>query len=294
MSLPQAEDRSEFEARLEREARRFDLKPLLDLLRAKGYAREDLLFEGAREQSSSRSIVEAVRFFGQPRRVLITLNLGLVASGLLPSYFLAVVEASPDPERFYNFIRFFDHHLIGGFVRAVYPEDNPRLYRDYGEVLRTYLAMLGPASVGTLHWLLALHFPELGVRLTRCTFLHQTASYAVRLGEARLDGAGILGRVYPWGDAGFVAELIADEETDERGQSWASVVAERLGARLLPLLAPFRVPLVVRLRTLRHARWATLGPRGYLGYDRMRGDPGSGHVTQVYSGVAGEDPTPLR
>lgn len=294
MSLPRGAGLSELEARIEREARRFDLKPLLDLLRARGYAPEDLLFEGARDESSSRSIVEAVRFFGEPRRVLITLNLGLLASGLLPSYFLAVVEASPDPERFHDFLRFFDHRLIDGFVRAVYPEDDPRLYRDYREALRAYLAMLGPASVSTLHWLFALHFPELGVRVERRTFVHETAAYSLRLGESLLDGSGILGHVYPWGDAGFVAELIAEEETDDRDRSWASVVAERLHARLLPLLAPYRIPLVVQLRTLHHASWATLGPRGYLGYDRLRGDPESGHVTLIHSGVTGEDPTPSR
>src|SRR6185369_7117275 len=72
------DSRPAFEARIVREARRFELKPLLDLLVARGYTREEILFEGTHEGSAT-NFVEAVRFEKEPVRVVVlTLNLGLL------------------------------------------------------------------------------------------------------------------------------------------------------------------------------------------------------------------------
>lgn len=288
-------ERAAFEERLAREVHRFDLKPLLDLLAARGYDRGAILFESTHEgASSSSAIVRAIRFPRKPARgVVITLNLGLLGDNtLLPSYFFRVIEASPDPDRFFDFIRFFDHRLIDNLLRAIYPEDDPRLYSDWAGVQRSFFKMLGPASVSTMQWIGQRHFPELGVRVSRRALASETTSHAFRTGESRLDGTGILGKVYQSDATGFLLELTAEEETDARGRGWPSIVRERLNERVLPLLAPFRVPLVVRLRVLFHASWARLDApaaveHGYLGYERLRGDAESGHATIVYRGVTG-------
>lgn len=288
-------ERDAFERWLAREARRFDLRPLLDLLRDKGYAREDILFEGAHEGSSSPSIVEAVRFRRWPAPgAVVTLNLGLLGDGaLLPSYFLEVVESLPRPERFHDFIRFFDHRLVEGFLRAVYPEQEGGPFGDFDRVLRAYFRMLGPGSISTMQWLWQLYFPELPVRVTRQAAARETRSHAFRTGESRLDGTGILGMVYPWDASELVVELVAEDETDDRGRRWPGLIEARMSERVLPLLAPFHVPLLVRLRVLYHATWARLDTPGaadpsYLGYERLRGDPATGHTTILYRGVTGE------
>jgi hypothetical protein len=118
-------------------------------------------------------------------------------------------------------------------------------------------------------------------------------SHAFRTGSSRLDGTGILGRTYESDAAGFLVELLAEEETDSRGHPWPNVVRERLNSYVLPLLAAHRIPLVVRLRVMFHASWVRVDfpftdEHGYLGYERIRGEAEEGHTLVVYRGVTGE------
>jgi hypothetical protein len=282
-----------FERRVEREASRFDLRPLLELLRERGY--RQILFHAAASAKTSPSIVESVRFERSPRpMVRVELNLGLLADGtLLPSYFFRTVEASRDPERFYEFLGFFEHRLVDEFVHALYPEEGGRVLRDWGAARRSLFKMHGIGSPATLQWLAQLYFPELRVTVRRWPFSRLSTAHAARTGQTPLDGSGVLGRSYESYAEGLSLELVAEEETDARGRGWASVVAARLQTKLLPLLAPFRLPLTVRLRVLFHASWARVespeDPKGYLGYDRLRGDEASGHVVVLYRGIAGEE-----
>jgi hypothetical protein len=286
------ETRLALEARIVREARRFELKPLVDLLSAKGYPREEVVFQGTREGTSA-NLVEAIRFEKEPRIVVVTLNLGLLGDNtLLPSYFFQVIDKTPEPELFDDFVRFFDHRLIGNLLRALYPDEDGVLYRDWTEVLRSFFRMLGPGSVATLHWVAQRYFPDLGVEVARCAFVESSEAHAAVTGESLLDGSAILGRAYQSDTSGFGIDLFADEETNERGKAWPNIVKLRLNERVLPLLAPFRVPLRVRLTVRRHASWARVdvpfaAARGYLGYERIEGDADSGHTTVIYRGMTG-------
>lgn len=291
---PGSPEYQELAAKISREAGSFDLRPLVKLLDQMGYGREAILFESHGERTSG-GVVHAVTFKDEPtRHVLVTLNVGLLGdNSLLPSYFLQAIEQSAAPERFFDFLRFFDHRLIEGYYRAAYPEDDPAVYRDFDEVQRSFTRMLGMGSTSTLTWLAKLYFPELRVSVTRRAFKSATASHAFRTGASRLDGTGILGKVYESDAAGFVLEVTADEETDGAGRSWPHVVRDRLEQRLLPILAPHRLPLVVRLRVLFHASWvhvAEEGDKGFLGFERLRGDAEEGHVLVIYRGVVGEEP----
>lgn len=293
MAALDEDSRPAFEERITRDARRFDLKPLIDLLIAKGYPREEILFEGTHEGSAS-TLIESIRFQQKPvRGVLITLNLGLLGdNSLLPSYFFHVVEGTSEPERFYDFIRFFDHRLINNLLRALYPEDDRTIYRDWGEVLRAFFRMLGPSSMSTMHWLTQQYFPDLGVEVRRWAFSDSSEAHTSVTGESKLDGSGILGRIYQTDAVGLGIDLVAEEETDARGRAWPNVVRLRLNEHFLPLLAPFRIPLRVRLTVRFHASWAKVDvpfarERGYLGYERIRGDAESGHTTLIYRGVTG-------
>lgn len=288
---------NDFESRVSRAARRFGIKALVDLLVSRGYAREQIVFQGNVEGGMT-SLIEAVEFCRGSKAgvVLVTVNLGLLGdSALLPSYFVREVERSSAPEKFYDFIRFFDHRLIRNYVCAVWPEDDPAVYGDYALVQRSLLRMAGFSSVASLHWLVQALFPELKVKVQRGSFEESTSSHAFRTGESVLDGTGILGRVYEADAQGFLVDLIAAEETDSRGYSWATVLRNRLNERLFPLLAPFRMALSVTLEVLSHASWVHLesrpnGDEGYLGYDRIRATTESGHRVILWRGTTGQDP----
>lgn len=290
--------RADLEREIAAAATRFELKPLLDLLRGRGYGPGDIMFESGREGGGG-ALVQGVRFShdeeaGKRPKVIITLSLGLLGdNGLLPSYFLQVAERSRDPERFFDFIRFFDHWLITNFVRATCPEDDAEIYGDYCAAQAAFFRMLGIGSVSTLKWLMQLCFPELCVRVKRAHFIEATSSHAFRTGESRLDGSGIVGRVYESDRSGFIVDLIAEEELDAHGRNWPSVVRPRLEKTVLPLLESSRVPLLVRLRILHHASWSRVDfpfadEHGYLGYERIRDDDESLHTLIMFRGTVGE------
>lgn len=287
------DDLTEIEARIVRDAQRFDLGPLLDLLASIGYSRDDLLFESSPEGRSA-SIVKAVRFRRRPARTAtITVQMGLLGdNSLLPSYFLHVAERSPDPDRLFDFLRFFDHALIDDMVSAVHPDQGPGQAAWTG-LRRVLFRMAAPASPSTLAWVVQLHFPELRVRVTRRPFESESDSHACTTGVSRLDGTGILGHVYVSETPGYLVDLIADDEADPSGREWSDVVLARLDAKLLPLLAPFSLALVVRLVVLWHASWAHVDDpaareKGYLGYDRLRGEGEAVHTTVMYRGITGQ------
>lgn len=280
-----------FEQRVRERARSFALGPLVELLVGHGYRREQLLFESNREGGAT-SLVHAIEFRGS--EVLITVNLGLLGDNtLLPSYFLREVERSPDPQRFYDFIRFFDHRLIENYIRATWPEQDPRVYGDYTLLCTAVLKLVGLDSLSSVQWFMQTAFPELGVRVTRGAFPDSTTSHACRTGISRLDGSSVIGRVYETEAEGFLVHLVSDEEAYDRHRNWAAVVRSRLNERCLPVLAPFRLPLRVVLTVLSHASWARLeSPKaattGYLGYDRIRDKTDSQHSVVIWSGIAGE------
>jgi hypothetical protein len=281
------------EARITREAQSFDLRPLVELLMAQGYAYEDILFESSNEGRSA-SVVKAVTFRHKPMRtVLITVELGLLGdNSLLPSYFLHVAERMPDPAPLFDFLRFFDHCLITNLFNALHPERG-RTYASWRGTLKSFLRMARPESPGTMHWVAQLYFPELRVSVARTPFENATDQHACLTGISRLDGAGILGRIYVAESNGLRVDLVAEDEVDLSGRAWSDIVLLRLREQLLPLLAPFRIPLVVRLIVLAHASWAHVDDpnaeeKGYLGYDRLRSNSEKRHTTIMFRGITGE------
>ena len=286
-----------FEERVRQNARRFELKPLIDLLVAHGYHRDQLMFESNREGGAT-SLVHSIEFRERGAGVLITVNLGLLGdNSLLPSYFIREIEGSRDPQRFYDFIRFFDHRLIENHIRASWPEDDPAVYGDYPLLCNAVLKLVGLDSVSSLHWLMQLLFPELRVRVKRGAFTDSTSSHACRTGISRLDGSSVIGRMYETEAQGFLVDLITDEEAYDHRRTWAAVVRARLGDRCLPVLAPFRLPLRVVLTVLSHASWARLESAqaettGYLGYDRISAKTDSRHSVVIFNGVPGETDAP--
>ncbi len=299
-AAPEEEKLTDLERRIVADAQRFDLRPLMDVLRQCGYTRDDIVFESA-AHGRSAGVVRAVRFRRRPvRSAVVTVEMGLLGDNtLLPSYFYHVLERATeaDRDRLTDFLRFFDHRLIEGMFLALHPEEVPALYRSWPEILRTFLRMSVPASIDTLHWLAQLYFPELRVKVTRAGLDDPSAIQGIRTGGV-LDGTGVLGKTYHTVLSGFRVDLIAEDEVDLSGRPYAEIVLDRLATRLLPCLAEFGIGLVVRLVVTWHGSWAHLATpgaatnRGYLGYDRLRYGDERRHTTVIYRGVTGETPPP--
>jgi len=279
---------SEAERRLVRRAPEFDVRALLSVLDHLGYAREDVLFRSNPDNVGARTLIHTLELLRRPhRRAVVTFNLGLLGeNGLLPSYFQRVIEQSAAPERFHDFIAFFDHRLLQSFFASCFPESYGGLFGDFARVRTALFQMLGMGSVSTLQWLFAQYFPELRVTVRRRAFRRATASHALRVGVSRLDGTCVVGRVYESDASGFGVRLHADEELRSNGVPWPHTVRERLERHLLPLLAPFDVPLVVSLYVASQTSWAELGHEGYLGWDRLKTTDDAGQEVVVFHGRA--------
>jgi hypothetical protein len=281
-----------FETRIRKRIRDFDLGALMRALAHRGYGVADVMFESNVEETSPESIVEAIRFVRAPRRsAIVTLNLGLLGSqGLLPSYFQRVIQEGDDPERFYDFIRFFDDRLLHNFVRALYPETDRAVYADWTATRKHYLKILGVGSTMSLHRVLRDVFPELAVRVRRVRIRTRMDAFAVRTGFSQLDGSAVLGGRYDVEPAGLSIDLVTEDGLTEGGQRWPSVVLERLHARIFPLLAPYHIAVAVRLTTLAHGNWVRVETQpedasSELGFDRMRSPEEVRHTVVLFEGI---------
>jgi hypothetical protein len=284
--------RVDIERDIETRAKDFDLIVLLRLLHSLGWERENIYFESNRDPVSSQSLIESVVFHrASPAHVSIVVNFGLLgANALVPSYFTDVIDESMDPERFYDFIRFFDHRLIETFIYASYPEDDTSLYQSWDRVKLFYFKIIGAGSVSTLQTIFQLYFPELRVVVTRAPFRSSTDIHALRMGSSKLDGTAVIGREYESDAAGFKVDIYADEEINDIGEAWPHVVRNRLQSTVLPLLAPFRLSMIVTLTVLAHSSWARIKAVGYLGYERIEDDEEGAHRIEIWR--SGEEHIP--
>jgi hypothetical protein len=303
------EEHNAFELRLVADAPGFDLRPLLEQLALAGYGNEAVLFECATEGGGA-GLVQGLRFLKTPMRTaIITVHLGLMGeAGLLPSYFTWVAERSPETAGFLDFIRFFEHQLIDNMFHATHPDwvpprscagsrlaqDTPSVLGDTPSFLLSILRIANPTTPSTLHWLAQLCYPEFAMRLRPQAVATSTQAYACLVGVSRLDGTGILGRTYQASSRGFLLDLFADDEVDLSGREQADVVLARLRGRLLPLLAPYHLPLTVSLTIRWHSSFAhvddpvDLDP-SFLGYNRLGGPREVKYKTVLYTGITGCD-----
>ena len=283
----------EMERRVCRYAQRFDLPSLLFALGRMGYGIEDLRFRGNPDPTPPRGIVQAISFEASPRRVVVTLNIGLNGHrGWLPAYFEEVAESLPEPEKLHLFVEFFEDGLLRDYARAVSPELHPR----YRALMSAHFSMLGLASISTLTWLFEQTFPELGVRVGRKQLNARTDAFALSIGgRRRLNGNGVLGASYDAGASGFSVGLYADDEYAPTGRTWWTVATERIRKQIVPMLARTEIRLDVALLVSDHASWARIGTASQLGYDRLFGEAGE-HRVPVYRDGAfcGENLTPPR
>jgi predicted component of type VI protein secretion system len=275
------------EARIGADASGFDPTALLALLDHLGHRPEEILFESAIGDVSQPALLNRVAF--ERAQVTVTLNMGLLGTqSLLPSYFKRILEDSDiDDESFVDFLRFFDHRLLEGWLQSLAPERDKKIFRDFERTKASYLRLLGLRSSSTMHWLVALVYPELGVRVDRSLMKRLVTLEGARLGHAVLGGGAVLGGRARAPVPGFLITLYADEEHTEAGRPWAEEVRRRLDSLVFPAVAQAALELKVVLVIRSEKVWARLGPGSYLGFDRVKGGMRRNREIQVFNGRVG-------
>lgn len=259
----------------------------MKLLERMGYPRAQLIFQSNTSEKSSSSVVDSVEF-RDDHRVVVTLNLGLLgAEGLLPTYFIQRASQLDALDELYAFARYFDHGLIGSMVRSLDPEGPRGAYRDIEEMKRSYLRLIGLSSASGMQWLLQRCFPETVVRVQRSLLERIDTGFAAQPG-GQLDGVGVIGGSYASAAAGLVADLIVEDEVDDRGRPWLSSFEPRLTEKVLPIIAPEATPLEIRLLVLDYRRFAAVAdlPEAHparLGRERVKGREGTPYTIPLYT-----------
>jgi predicted component of type VI protein secretion system len=274
------------ETRIVENSWRFEPINLLILLAHIGYGMEEILFCSHFSSCSQSRLIESVEFRGSPKKVLITLNLGLLGGqSVLPNYlFKQVNNNTIEDQRFSAFFGYFDDRLLRRYLLAIYPEYDQTMDPSWEVRKKATLQTLKLTSITSLHWLSQLVFPELQVRVKKVTLQRQMDLGAPILGKAQLGYQTVLGKIKKIPVAGVRITLISDEDNFTKNQAWPDEVEHRLQKLMLPILQGIDLDLEIWLMIRSQSTALSLKTNSYLGYENIVGDADKIRQIRVFSG----------
>lgn len=276
---------AQFEEQISKRIREFDPLSLILLLEHHGYSRELVRFRSHPSYCSQTTLFEAIEFHQEPApHVVISVNMGLLsAQTCIPSFVLNMLEQAPISA--IRFLQFFDHPLLNNFFRSIYPEIDTRIFADFAGERRNQLLSLGLRSPCTLHWALALVFPELEVRVEKAVLPRTLGTRPFVLGTSGLGSSQVLGCTFTSAVYGLRVQLFSEEESAADGTPWVKVIERRLDALLFPVLSEVGVELEIFLVLRGQQSWARLSSTSFLGYDTLKGGRKQSRRLLIFSGT---------
>lgn len=265
---------------------RFDPFSLLILLAHLGYRMDEILFRSYFSLCSQSRLLESIEFHSSPRKVVITLNLGLLAGqSVLPNYlFKQVHNNTIDAQRFADFFGYFDDRLLRRFLLAIYPEIDETIFHRWEDKKKAALNTLRLDSIATLHSLAQLVFPELQVRVEQVTLQRSIDLGAPILGKTRLGYQAVFGKIKKLPVSGKRITLITDEDNFVRDQPWPLEIGRRLQDLLFPALQSVDLHLEIWLVIRTQGSHLGLKQNSYLGYENMLSDKLQPRRIRIFSG----------
>jgi hypothetical protein len=259
-------------------AHEFDGAALLDALADLGYDDGDIVLRSHHSMVRPSSLVHGLRFERAPqRRVVITLNVGLLGSETpLPSYIMKLADASTD--RLVPFFEYFDHTLLRGRLRMMWPERDPELGLDWVRTRRDVSKLVRMDSPAMAHWLFRHVYPELDVAVRRQPTKRTIATEPVVLGRTAIGDGSALGGVTDVLCAGLAATIVTSEALTSRGMPWQQEAARRLRENLLPQIVDSEMGLTVTLVIRDRPSFLTLSPSSFLGLQPLQSGSSSTKV----------------
>ena len=225
-------------ATMVRRAHEFTLPALLDALQAVGLRAEEVIFRSHLSHSHQAYLVYSVEFLGDPRRAVVTLNIGLLAAqSPLPSYFFSVLErGGHHTETLLAVLSLIDHPLLRERARSEYPERSLRTVSDWEQTKGLLLRLLALQSPRALHWLFQRVFPELGLSVERATSELPLSTDQVIIGTTALGESRALGGQVRLSHSALTVTLYGEAPETLTGRPWTQEAAHRLHRLILPLL----------------------------------------------------------
>lgn len=285
-SITQSAAMTLLETRIVKNIWRFDPISLLKLLTHLGYQMNEILFCSNFSNCSQSRLLESIEFCRSPRKVLITLNLGLLGGqSVLPNYlFKQVHNKTIDAQRFAEFFGYFDDRLLRRFLLAIYPEFDTTILQDWESRKRAALYTLRLDSVVTLHWLIQMVFPELQARVEKVTLQRPIDLGAPILGKARLGYQAVFGKIKKLPVPGQKITLISDEDDFSVDQPWPVEIERRLQKLIFPVLKDVDLHLEIWLMLRNQGGSLGLKQNSYLGYENILSEKFQFRHIRIFSG----------
>lgn len=263
----------------------FDPINLLLVLTNFGYDVDDILFRSHFNTSSQARLIVSVEFKCDPKKVIITLNIGLLGGqGLLPNYFYKEADKNfIENNRFSEFFSYFDDRLLRRFLLAIYPEFNQAIYPNWDSRKESTLKTLKLDNLTNLHWLVQLIFPELQVRVEKAILQRSINVGSLILGKIELGYQAVFGKIKKIAVLGRRITLISDEDRCNN-KSWPEEIDNRLHNLVLPILQGIDVDLEIWLVIRFQSGWLSLKDTSYLGYENIVSDKNQVRKIKIFSG----------
>lgn len=271
--------------------RSFDVPALLEVLAASGYGDAELEYRSHRTTVHQSHLVHDIQFFHRPRkRVVITVNMGLLsAQSPLPSFLMRTMDQL-DHDRLERFIGYFDHMLLQERFSGLYPERSSALLPGWPEAAGDRLRLLRPTCPSTLHWLFCSVFPEAEISVRREVRQQKVPAREMRLGATALGEGDAMGGFAFVPSGGLEVRIYCNEPFSSSGIPWAVEARRRFETYLLPLLSEAMLMLTVILVLREHEGFLQLERESHLGYDPLQGAPIQDQQVLLFSGDPSDMP----
>jgi hypothetical protein len=273
------------EQRLRERIRGFDVPALLEVLAASGYGDAEIEYRSHRTTVHQSHLVHDIQFIHQPRkRVIITVNMGLLsAQSPLPSFLMRTMDQL-DHDRLERFIGFFDHQLLQECFAGLYPERDGSLLPGWAEAGKDRLRLLRPTCPSTLHWLFSKAFPEAELSVRREVRRQRVPARGMRLGTSALGEGDSMGGFASIPTGGMEVKIFCNEPLSSSGAPWAVEAQRRFEADLVPLLSESVLMLTVLLVLRDQEGFLRIERDSHLGYDPLHGAPVQTQQVLLFSG----------
>jgi len=281
------------EQRIRERIRSFDIPALLEVLRTHGWADAEIEYRGQRTAVHQSHLVHDIEFIPAPdKRVLITVNMGLLsAQSPLPSFLMQTMDQL-DHDRLERFIGYFDHLLLRDCFAGLYPEQEESLLPGWRQAEKDRLRLLRPTCPSTLHWLFRKVFPETELSVRREVREQRLAARELRMGSSTLGEGDSMGGFASVPTGGVEVRIYCDEPRASNGVLWAEEARRRFDAELRPLLSETVLMLSVVLVLRDQESVLRLARDSHLGYYALQDSPAQTQQVLIFSGdTTGLQPT---
>jgi hypothetical protein len=273
------------EQRIRERIRSFDIPALLDVLAANGYGDAEIEYRSHRTTVRQSHLVHDIQFIHQPKkRVIITVNVGLLSTqSPLPSFLMRTMDQL-DHDRLERFIGFFDHLLLEECFAGLYPERNEALLPGWEGAALDRLRLLRPTCPSTMHWLFLKVFPEAELSVRRDVRHQRVPAREMRLGASALGEGDSMGGFASIPAGGVEVTIFCDEPISASGIPWAVEARRRFETALAPLLSETVLMLTVILVLREREGFLRIERDSHLGFDPLHGAPPQPQRVLLFSG----------